>query len=186
MEAWSPSSKAPVAEGEGIPFFPNHLLRSFMVAVVVVAVVISLAALFPRPIGDQANPYVVPDDLVSTWVVVDVSIAIIRYLGLWGLALFTFTAVGLALLPLFDRTPESRLSRRPWAVTIGALFLVGLVVAWTAGHRLGPIPPTATPAAIPLEESTAPPAPGARVPDISTTPVRPAPVRDSAVQGRRP
>jgi quinol-cytochrome oxidoreductase complex cytochrome b subunit/nitrite reductase/ring-hydroxylating ferredoxin subunit len=50
----------------GTPFFPDHLLRMFVVAVLVLAVAVSLAALFPRPLADVADPYVPPSELVST------------------------------------------------------------------------------------------------------------------------
>jgi quinol-cytochrome oxidoreductase complex cytochrome b subunit len=69
---------------EGTPFFPNHLLRSFIVTVLVLALTVSLAVLFPRPIGAPADPSTVPDELVSTWVPVDVSLALLRFLGIWG------------------------------------------------------------------------------------------------------
>jgi len=164
--------KSRPGEGEGIPFFPNHLLRSFIISVVVLAVAISLAALFPRPIGELANPDAPPAELVSSWVVVDVSLAIIRYLGVWGLALFTLVAVSLALLPLFDRSPESRLSRRPLAVTLGVLFIVGTIVAWGVGHRLQPLPPDAVPSAV--EQSAEGEAPDVPIPDIGPAPIRPA------------
>jgi quinol-cytochrome oxidoreductase complex cytochrome b subunit len=164
--------KSRPGEGEGIPFFPNHLLRSFIISVVVLAVVISLAALFPRPVGELANPDTTPDELVSSWVVVDVSLAIIRYLGSWGLALFTLVALSLALLPLFDRSPESRLSRRPLALTLGTIFIVGTIVAWLAGHRLQPLPAGAASSVV--EQSAEEATPDIPIPDIGPTPVRPA------------
>jgi quinol-cytochrome oxidoreductase complex cytochrome b subunit len=62
------------AEG-GMRFFPNHLLHAFIVGVWVLAVTFSAAALFPRPVGDPANPFVIPETIVSSWIVVDVSLA---------------------------------------------------------------------------------------------------------------
>jgi quinol-cytochrome oxidoreductase complex cytochrome b subunit len=178
------SQKSRPGEGEGIPFFPNHLLRSFIISVVVLAVAISLAALFPRPLGEIANPDAPPAELVSSWVVVDVSLAIIRYLGVWGLALFTLVAVSLALLPLFDRSPESRLSRRPLALTLGVLFIVGTIVAWLVGHRLHPLPPDAVPSAV--EQSAAGEAPDVPIPAIGPAPIRPAQPDTSGGGGGNP
>jgi quinol-cytochrome oxidoreductase complex cytochrome b subunit len=131
---------APGAEGEGAgqgtPFFPNHLLRAFIVGVLVLAVTFSAAALFPRPVGDPANPFDLPTEIVSTWVVVDVALALIRYLGVWGFSLFTLLGVTLALLPLFDRKPERRWRRRPVAMALGLLFFGGFLIAWLAGRQL--------------------------------------------------
>ncbi|UCG88917.1 MAG: cytochrome b N-terminal domain-containing protein [Gemmatimonadota bacterium] len=129
----------------GRPFFPNHLLRSFAVAVLTLAVAVTLAILFPRQVGEPANPYLVPDELVSTWVPVDVSLALIRFTGTWGLALFSLLGVGLILLPVFDRRPERGLRQRPVAVALGAVFFVGFLAAWLAGQQIRSVPPTARP-----------------------------------------
>ncbi len=184
VEGIATPSKASTSDDEGIPFFPNHLLRSFIISVVVLAVVISLAALFPRPVGELANPDAPPAELVSSWVVVDVSLAIIRYLGLWGLALFTLVAVSLALLPLFDRSPESRLSRRPLALTLGVLFILGTIVAWFAGHRLQPLPARTAPSAV--EQSAEEVVPDVLIPDIGPAPIRPAQPDTSGPGGGNP
>lgn len=136
---------APPAEpvaGEGIPFWPNQLMQNFSVGVLVLAIVLSLAALFPRPVGEPANPYVVPDELVSTWVVVDVSLALIRYLGSAGLVLFSLLAVVLFLLPLFDRKPETRWRKRPVATTLATIYLFVFLLAWVVGRQMESIPPS--------------------------------------------
>ncbi len=127
----------------GVPFYPNHLLRSFIVGVVVLAVVFSLAALYPRPLGDPANPFELPAELVSSWIPVDVSLALIRYLGVWGFWLFTLLGISLALLPLFDRRPERRLRKRPVMLVLGLVFFAGFLVAWFAGRQLRSLPPGA-------------------------------------------
>ena len=81
-----------------MPFFPQHLLRSFIVVVAVLAVAFTLAIWFPRPIGTPATPFETPETVHSTWVVVDVTRALLRFLGPWGLALFTLMGLALALL----------------------------------------------------------------------------------------
>ncbi len=129
----------------GRPFFPNHLLRSFAVAVLTLAVALTLAILFPRPVGEPANPYVLPNELVSTWAPVDVSLALIRFTGIWGLALFSLLGVGLILLPVFDRRPERGLRQRPVAVALGTVFFVGFLAAWLAGRQIRSVPPSERP-----------------------------------------
>jgi quinol-cytochrome oxidoreductase complex cytochrome b subunit len=132
----APPPGARLAEDAGIPFFPNHLLRTFIVGVVVLAVTFSAAALFPRPVGDPADPFELPTEIVSSWVVVDVSLGLIRYLGVWGFSLFTLLGFTLILLPLVDRKPEQRLRRRPLAVAIGLLFFGGYLILWLVGHQV--------------------------------------------------
>lgn len=136
----------PSPGGEGRRFFPNHLLRSLMVAAVVIAVAVSASVLWPRPISEPADPATVPETLVSTWVVVHVSRALIYYTGPWGFTAFTLLGLSMALLPIFDRGPERSLRRRPLVAALGVLFFVGFGVAWLAGRQLHTVPPTLGPA----------------------------------------
>ncbi|HSD33426.1 MAG TPA: cytochrome b N-terminal domain-containing protein [Gemmatimonadales bacterium] len=178
----APLRNATAEPGRGRVFFPSHLLRSFMVAVVTCAVVISAAALWPRPVGEPADPAKLPEIVRSTWVVVDVSRALTHYLGAWGFVGFTLVALGLAFVPLFDRGPERDLRRRPAVAILGLVFFVGFVAAWMAGRQLrsGP-PPEALPAA--SEASTPPPAAGAPLPELGPTPTRAAPPADTTRAG---
>lgn len=157
-----------------IPFFPHHLLRSFRVAVLVLAAAVSAAALFPRAIGHPANPYEPPTELVSTWVPVDVSLALIRYAGGWGFALFTLLGLSLAFLPLFDRSPERTLRRRPVVAALGLAFFLGFGVLWAVGHQVRSVVPRAVPAREMREEASPPPSPGLPLPERGPTPPRPA------------
>ena len=148
----------PAPQGPGRPFFPNHLLRSFIVAVLVCALTISAAALWPRPLGDPADPAVAPERIRSTWIAVDVSRALAHYVGAWGFTAFSLLGLGLALMPLFDRGPERQLRRRPVVATLGLLFFVGFLAAWLAGRRLGTVSGAPTvrrpvPAATPVGDS---------------------------------
>ncbi|HEX9728849.1 MAG TPA: cytochrome b N-terminal domain-containing protein [Gemmatimonadales bacterium] len=138
-------------DGPGIPFFPHHLLRSVVVAVFVVGVLVSLAVLFPRPFSAAANPQAPPADMVSSWVIVDVSRAVLRYLGVWGFALFALIGFVLAALPFWDREPAAGMRSRPLVAAIGLVFFLGIVGAWAAGRTLQSEPPAASvaPAAVP-------------------------------------
>lgn len=166
-------TQAGANQGGGRPFYPNHLLRSFAVAVLVLAIAITLAILFPRPVGEPANPYVPPSELVSTWVPVYVSLALIRYTGPWGLTFFTLLGVSLTLLPVFDRAPERSLRRRPVAVSLGVVFFVGFVAAWMVGQQVGSVAPSARPQPEAVEQ------PGQQLemplPDLGPTPLVPEP-----------
>jgi len=178
----APAEDEPDRTPEGIPFFPNHLLRSLIVAVIGIAVVFSLAALYPRPIGDIADPYAIPDALVSTWVVVDVALALIRFLGAWGLGLFTLLGLALVLLPLFDRGPERRLRQRPLVTALGVMFFVGFIAAWLAGRQIRSVPPSAATTPGLLEAEDRPPTPGLPIREIGPTPLRPQTLPDTAGQ----
>ncbi len=124
-------------EGEGTPFYPNHLLRIIVTSVFLLAVVGSLAALFPRPVGDPATPFYAPDELVSTWVLVDVTVALLRFIGPAGVLLALLLVTVVALVPLFDRKTETDLKRRPVVAILGLLLFGGFILAWVVGHQVG-------------------------------------------------
>jgi quinol-cytochrome oxidoreductase complex cytochrome b subunit len=175
-----PERLTPAQAGPGQPFYPHQLLRSFMVVALTSAILITLAVLVPRPIAEIANPEVPPDHVRSTWVVVDVSRALTHYLGAWGFALFLLLGVGLAMVPLFHRTPERSIRRRPRAAGVGLLFIVIFLLAWAVGSRLETVPPDLSEGAVPVDSVRADttvrdttPAPGASdtsAPRTDTTP----------------
>jgi ubiquinol-cytochrome c reductase cytochrome b subunit len=152
---------------EGIPFYPNHLLRSFVVALVTIAIAITLAILSPRVLADPADPYAVPDTLVSTWVPVDVSLALIRLAGTWGFVLFTLLGISLVLVPLLDRGPARRLRDRPVVAVLGLTFFVGYVALWIAGRTIGSVTPSESLGTGVAVEQAAPRPPSVSLPDGS-------------------
>ena len=140
----------------GVPFFPNHLLRIVIVSTLVLAIAISLAALFPRPVGDPATPFELPGELVSTWIVVDVSLGLIRHLGVWGFIGFSALGLLLVALPLVDRGSAVRFRRRPVAAAIGLTFFLGFLVFWALGSRVDSVTPSAGVESRILEERAVP------------------------------
>jgi quinol-cytochrome oxidoreductase complex cytochrome b subunit len=111
---------------------------------------------------------VLPDRILSTWIVVDVSRALVHYLGGgWGFALFSLLGLALALLPLFDRSPERDIRRRPLAAVIGLAFFLGFIGLWLAGRSLRTVPPA------PAIEHSTPAAAAAPAADSVTTGERP-------------
>ena len=140
----------------GVPFFPNHLLRIVIVSTFVLAIAISLAVLFPRPVGDHATPFELPGELVSTWIVVDVSLGLIRHLGVWGFVGFSALGLLLVILPLVDRGSAVRFRRRPVAAAIGLTFFLGFLVFWALGSRVDSVTPSAGVESRILEERAVP------------------------------
>jgi quinol-cytochrome oxidoreductase complex cytochrome b subunit len=140
----------------GVPFYPNHLLRILIVSALALAIAVSLAALYPRPIGDPATPFELPEGLVSTWIVIDVSLGLIRHLGTWGFVGFTALGVLLMLLPLVDRGSAIRLRRRPLAAAIGIAFFAGFLIFWALGSRVDSVTPSAAVESRILDERAVP------------------------------
>ncbi len=161
-----PAETPDAPERDGVRFFPDHLLRSFSVAAVVVAVTISAAVLFPRDVLETANPARPPASVGATWIMADVIRGLTFNLGAWGMMLFLAAGFALALLPVFDRSPERRLTHRRVAGSVAAVFLVGFLAAWLYGRSLRDSPPrgAAPPVTLHQAPDTTRPAaaPGAR------------------------
>lgn len=179
----APPEKLTAAQsGPGRAFYPYHLLRSFMVVALVTAILITLAVLAPRPMGEVANPETPPEHMRSTWVVVDVSRALTYFLGPWGFTLFLLLGIALAMVPLFHRTPERSIRSRPAAAGIGLAFLVVFLLAWAVGSRLDTVPPNLREAAAEAESrpaDSASAADSARTADSASTNTT-APASDTA------
>ena len=129
-------------DAPGTAFYPDHLLRMLIVTALVLAIAISLAALFPRPVGDPATPFEVPGGLVSSWIVVDVSLGLIRTLGVWGFVGFSALGLLLVILPLVDRDAETPLRRKPVVLGVGLLFFLGFLAFWAVGKQIDSVPPS--------------------------------------------
>jgi hypothetical protein len=114
------------------------------------------AIMFPRPHAEIANPYVVPSDLEVTWAPASIGLAVVRHLGHWGVIAFLAVGLGFAMLPLFDRGPERRITRKPVALLLGFALVAALAWAWIAGSRIDTVAPDAAPAV----EGSASPATG--------------------------
>jgi ubiquinol-cytochrome c reductase cytochrome b subunit len=121
---------------QGTPFYPNHLLRILVISVFLIAIVGSLAALFPRPVGDPATPFYAPDKIVSTWILVDVTQGLLRYVGPIGVLLALLAMIVITLIPLFDRKPETDLRKRPIVAILGVVLFGSFLVLWVLGHRV--------------------------------------------------
>ncbi|MGH7668120.1 MAG: cytochrome b [Gemmatimonadaceae bacterium] len=120
----------------GVPFFPDHFLRSVVVGVLVLSLVVTAAVLYPRELAAPANPAQPPASMLSTWIVADVSRALIYYLGGWGFGGYLLLGAVMVLLPLVDRSPERRLQKRPIVASLGVIFFLGFGIAWIAGRQL--------------------------------------------------
>jgi ubiquinol-cytochrome c reductase cytochrome b subunit len=146
-------------DATGVPFFPHHFLRSLIVGVMVLTLVITFAALYPREMAAPADPSRVPESLASTWIVADVSRALFYYLGAWGFAGFVLLGLVLVLLPLFDRSPERRLRKRPVVASLGVIFFLGFAIAWMAGWQLRSVPVATSGELAPVTQPLAVPGP---------------------------
>lgn len=114
-----------------VPFFPTQMAKDAVLALVVFAVLLSLAYFFPPGLERVADPadasYVPRPDWYFLFLFELLKLFKGRWeqigtIGLPGLAVLV-----LALLPWLDRKPERRAGRRPFVIAVGALAALAVV-----------------------------------------------------------
>jgi cytochrome b6-f complex subunit 4 len=116
-----------------IPFFPDHFLSEATGMVLLLCVYSTLAILWPAGLEAPANPLVTPVGIKPEW----------YFLFLYSFLHFVPVLVGvltplvgivfLILLPWIDRNPSRKPSKRPIAIGISILLLVGIVALTIIG-----------------------------------------------------
>lgn len=129
-----PYLRAKLAKGMGHdcygePAWPNDLLYMFPVVIFgTFACVISLAVLDPAVIGEPANPFATPLEILPEWYFYPV-FQILRTVPnkLLGVLLMTAVPLGLMIVPFVENINKFQNPfRRPIATTV---FLLGTMVA---------------------------------------------------------
>jgi len=120
-----PKLRAKLAKGMGHnyygePAWPNDLLYIFPVVILgTIACVVGLAVLDPAMLGDKANPFATPLEILPEWYLYPV-FQILRVVPnkLLGIALQTLIPLGLMVLPFIENVNKfSNPFRRPIAMS---------------------------------------------------------------------
>tara|TARA_B100000700_G_scaffold274548_1_gene319657 strand:- start:104 stop:586 length:483 start_codon:yes stop_codon:yes gene_type:complete len=128
-----PKLRAKLAKGMGHnyygePAWPNDLLYIFPVVILgTIACVVGLAVLDPAMLGDKANPFATPLEILPEWYLYPV-FQILRVVPnkLLGIVLQTLIPLGLMLIPFIENVNKfANPFRRPIAMSF---FLVGTVL----------------------------------------------------------
>ena len=128
----------PIAAEHGIPFFPVHVAKECVVAVLLLAVLVSLAVFFPWEIGEPADPLSTPAHIKPEWYFLP-SYQLLKYFeGPYGAVIGIFACsvpfVLLIFWPFLDRGKERHPRKRPIAVSIGLFAVVSAVFLGYLGH----------------------------------------------------
>lgn len=117
----------------GEPAWPNDLLYIFPVVILgTIACVVALAVLDPAMVGEPANPFATPLEILPEWYLYPV-FQILRIVPnkLLGIALQTAVPLGLMLIPFIESVNKFQNPfRRPIATTV---FLFGTAVTLWLG-----------------------------------------------------
>ena len=128
----------PVAPEHGIPFYPVHVVKEGVAAVLLIALLVTLSVVAPWEIGEAADPLVTPEHIKPEWYFLP-SYQLLKYFeGPYGAILgIAACSVPFALLfvwPFIDRSKHRHPRRRPVAVTVGLFGLLAAVVLGVLGH----------------------------------------------------
>lgn len=140
-----PKLRAKLAKGMGHnyygePAWPNDLLYVFPVVILgTIALCVGLAVLDPAMIGEAADPFATPLEILPEWYLWP-SFQILRVVPnkLLGIGLMTSIPLGLMLIPFIESVNKFQNPfRRPLATTV---FLFGtLVTMWLGVGAIMPI-----------------------------------------------
>jgi ubiquinol-cytochrome c reductase cytochrome b subunit len=114
------------------PFFPHYVLDEVIAWAAVLAALVVLASVFPAGLEDKADPLSTPAHIKPEWyflAVYQLLKVVPRTIGVVGPIL----ALGvLVVLPFIDRNPAVAKRKRPIALGLAFVTIVGLVVltAW--------------------------------------------------------
>ena len=134
--ASAPSSGSePETKRKLLPFFPNYVLDEVIAWYVMLAVLIVLASLFPAGLEAPANPLLTPAHTKPEWYFLFLYQWLKLVPRIVGVALPILGGLLLVLLPFFDRNPYIAARRRPIAITIATITLIGVVAFTIWGWR---------------------------------------------------
>lgn len=128
----------PFKNEHGIPFFPVHAAKEAAVAIILVAVLVTLSVVSPWGIGEPADPLSTPAHIKPEWYFLP-SYQLLKYFeGTYGAIIgIVVCSVPFALLffwPMLDRGKERDPRKRPLAVGLGLLGLVAALFLGILGH----------------------------------------------------
>jgi ubiquinol-cytochrome c reductase cytochrome b subunit/menaquinol-cytochrome c reductase cytochrome b/c subunit len=129
-------------KSQGKPFFPYAVAKDAVMAVVVMAVIVTLSLLFGAEIGSKVNPASTSYDARPEWyffflfeilrVIKTPSIVQLATIGIPTLCMIL-----LFLLPFYDRGPERRPERRPIATVAGITVIAAMAYLTYQGANAG-------------------------------------------------
>jgi quinol-cytochrome oxidoreductase complex cytochrome b subunit len=128
----------PVPPESGIPFFPVHVAKEGVVAVLLFAVLLTLSVLAPWEIGEPADPLSTPEHVKPEWYFLP-SYQLLKYFeGPYGAMIGIFACsvpfVLLFVWPFLDRGKARHPKKRPLAVGFGIIGLLGALFLGYLGH----------------------------------------------------
>jgi menaquinol-cytochrome c reductase cytochrome b/c subunit len=130
-------------KNEGKPFFPYAVAKDSLMAVIVMIVIMLLALLFGAELGPKVNPttttYVPRPDWYFFFLfeVLRVMKNVPKFTPMGTIGVPTLCMIALFLLPLYDRSPERLITRRPIALASGLATIACIAFLTFSGANTG-------------------------------------------------
>jgi menaquinol-cytochrome c reductase cytochrome b/c subunit len=132
-----------ILKNEGKPFFPYAVAKDSIMTVIVMVVIMLLSLLFGAELGPKVNPttttYVPRPDWYFFFLfeVLRVMKNVPKFTPLATIGVPTLCMLGLFLLPLYDRSPERLITRRPIALAAGLATIACIAFLTYSGASTG-------------------------------------------------
>jgi menaquinol-cytochrome c reductase cytochrome b/c subunit len=131
-----------ILKSEGKPFFPYAVVKDSAMAVIVLAVIITMSIVLGAELGPKADPTTttyVPRPEWYFFFLFEV-LRVIKppiFVPLATIGVPTICMILLFLLPFYDRSPERRPERRPIALTAGIIVIAAMAFLTYEGANAG-------------------------------------------------
>jgi quinol-cytochrome oxidoreductase complex cytochrome b subunit len=121
-------------EGDGIPFFPHHVLKEGIVFFILLGILITLSIMAPFELGEKADPLTTPHAIKPEWYFLPMYQVIKYFPKLPGIFVTGLAPLLLLIWPFLDKSREKHLLKRPVSMTIGILTVLSLLFFGALGH----------------------------------------------------
>jgi ubiquinol-cytochrome c reductase cytochrome b subunit/menaquinol-cytochrome c reductase cytochrome b/c subunit len=148
-----------ILKNQGKPFFPYAVAKDAVMAAIVMLVIIFLSLMFGAELGPKADPttttYVPRPDWYFFFLfeVLRVMRNVPKFTPMATIGVPTICMILLFLLPLYDRSPERLITRRPIALASGLATIAAMAFLTYSGSRT--LSPNAPPPLPPPSGATA-------------------------------
>jgi len=126
--------ETPLTKENGIPFFPNHVLKEMVVFPWFFLILISIVILFPPELGEKADPFVTPEGIKPEWYFLPTYQLLKYFPKLLGITVSMAPMAVLFLWPFLDRSKYRRPRHRPVSFAVGLSGLLLALVFGFLGH----------------------------------------------------
>jgi ubiquinol-cytochrome c reductase cytochrome b subunit/menaquinol-cytochrome c reductase cytochrome b/c subunit len=132
-----------ILKNQGKPFFPYAVAKDSLMAVIVMIVIMLLSLLFGAELGPKVNPttttYVPRPDWYFFFLfeVLRIMRNVPKFTPMATIGVPTLCMIGLFLLPLYDRSPERLITKRPVALAAGLATIAVIAFLTYSGANTG-------------------------------------------------